>query len=170
MDDALTGGCLCGRVRYRLPLAAVRFGFASCHCSICRRLHGAPFAMWLGIGRDAAAHFAVADPTAATAFAATAEAERHFCRTCGTHTHLVYGDGSPRWRGEVHVATATLDDACVPRLEEHVRRTGKPRHVHVFYSDRAACLGDLDEWAGAAKLGGATGVEPLPAPPTGASR
>lgn len=38
----ITGGCLCGRVRYRVsgPL----FSVDNCHCSMCRRQHGAAYA------------------------------------------------------------------------------------------------------------------------------
>ena len=39
-----TGGCLCGRVRYEVsgPL----FDSSHCHCSMCRRQHGAVFATY----------------------------------------------------------------------------------------------------------------------------
>jgi len=38
----IEGGCLCGKVRYRIdgPL----LGADNCHCSICRRQHGAAYA------------------------------------------------------------------------------------------------------------------------------
>ena len=35
-----TGGCLCGRLRYRADAEPVRA--VICHCSICRRVSGAP--------------------------------------------------------------------------------------------------------------------------------
>ena len=40
--------------------------------------------------------------------------------------------------------------------------TGKPRYLHVFYSDKENSLGDLNEWANGPKYGGTTGLEPLP--------
>lgn len=160
-DGTLTGGCFCGRVRYELPVDAVRFGFASCHCSVCRRTHGAPFVMWLGMGREDAGRFVLADPSAVRGFATSASAEKFFCATCGTHTHLEYRADAGRWAGERHVATATLDERCVAALEVRMAATGKPRYLHIFASDRAACLGDLEEWAAAPRFGGASGMDKL---------
>ena len=41
---AIKGGCLCGKVRYEVtgPL----FGVDHCHCSMCRRQHGAAFSTY----------------------------------------------------------------------------------------------------------------------------
>jgi hypothetical protein len=36
----LDGGCLCGRIRYRLTAAPFDAGY--CHCTLCRRASGAP--------------------------------------------------------------------------------------------------------------------------------
>ena len=47
MAEFLTGGCLCGAVRYRLsaePVAALY-----CHCRMCQRAHGAPAIAWLAV-------------------------------------------------------------------------------------------------------------------------
>ena len=40
----INGGCLCGKVRYQItgPL----FAIDHCHCSMCRRQHGAAFATY----------------------------------------------------------------------------------------------------------------------------
>ena len=40
----ISGGCLCGAVRYAISGAIGPTG--NCHCSICRRAHGAAFATW----------------------------------------------------------------------------------------------------------------------------
>ena len=41
---SVTGSCLCGAVTYEV---AGPFEFmGNCHCSICRKSHGAPFATW----------------------------------------------------------------------------------------------------------------------------
>ncbi len=44
MNDPLTGGCLCGAIRYRYQ-GTLGAAF-NCHCSICRRSAGAPFLAW----------------------------------------------------------------------------------------------------------------------------
>ncbi len=94
-----------------------------------------------------------------TGFQATPTAKRFFCATCGTHTHLVYARGEGRWAGEVHLSTATLDEADLPLLEERMAAEGRPRYLHVFFSDRAACVGDFSTWASAPKYGGPSGTE-----------
>jgi hypothetical protein len=44
-EHQATGSCLCGAVRYELrgPFSHM----AHCHCSICRKHHGAPFVTWV---------------------------------------------------------------------------------------------------------------------------
>lgn len=41
---AIRGGCLCGKVRYEI--SGSLFGADHCHCSMCRRQHGAAFATY----------------------------------------------------------------------------------------------------------------------------
>lgn len=41
---AITGGCLCGKVRYQI--IGDLSGADHCHCSMCRRQHGAAFATY----------------------------------------------------------------------------------------------------------------------------
>src|SRR5438552_1848995 len=41
---AITGGCFCGAIRYRV--SATTGDVTHCHCSICRRTTGAPFVTW----------------------------------------------------------------------------------------------------------------------------
>jgi hypothetical protein len=38
------GRCLCGRVRYEIP--GEIYSVVHCHCSMCRKHHGAAFATW----------------------------------------------------------------------------------------------------------------------------
>ncbi len=105
MSEAPTapGGCLCGAVRFRVRLPS-RW-VAHCHCSRCRRAHGAAFVTWLAVAGDG---FAL-DPGAETALAwhaSSPEGQRGFCRQCGSP--MLFRGGL--WADEVHVAAATLDD------------------------------------------------------------
>jgi hypothetical protein len=43
-DPPVEGGCLCGRVRYEI--AGALLGADHCHCSLCRRQHGAAFSTY----------------------------------------------------------------------------------------------------------------------------
>jgi len=46
----ITGRCECARIRYEADCEIT--DFSHCHCSICRRLHGAAFVSWGGIARN----------------------------------------------------------------------------------------------------------------------
>jgi len=43
-ETAVRGACLCGGVRFELVLPTLACGH--CHCSMCRRSHGAGFVTW----------------------------------------------------------------------------------------------------------------------------
>ncbi len=137
--ESYEGSCFCGRVKYRIS-APAKF-VAHDHCSMCRRIAGAPFVTWCGVPEGQFAM--VAGEGALSTFASSEHATRQFCSTCGSHLFF----RSTRWPGEVHVTLATLDkpEGLVPM-------------VHVYYSDRAPWL-DLD--AKLLCLGGPTGTEPL---------
>ena len=51
MSETLSGGCLCGDVRYEVRGTPVHV--FHCHCSMCRRAGGTAFQTWAGFGDDA---------------------------------------------------------------------------------------------------------------------
>lgn len=165
----ITGSCLCENHSFSIDVRKVRFGFASCHCTICRKSHGAPFVMWAGMNKDNSTpdvFQVVAKEGAAplSKYASTSTCDRYFCPSCGTNLYLKYGDGdgeTERWAGEVHFPTALLDDVSCGKLEVAMRNANRPRYLHVFASTRHPCMGDWTEWASAPKYGGETGLEPL---------
>jgi hypothetical protein len=82
-ENAIEGGCLCGRVRYRVtgaPRSAT-----CCHCSTCRRASGAPYVAWATFPQ---AEFAFTGPEPAR-FRSSADVERSFCPRCGTPLYFV---------------------------------------------------------------------------------
>lgn len=97
--DELTGGCLCGAVRYRAR--GEPKWVAYCHCESCRRATGAPMASYAGFAAERFAYIAGAPAR----FASSPGVTRSFCGRCGTP--LTY-EGA-RWPGEVHVLIGTLD-------------------------------------------------------------
>ena len=95
----LTGGCLCGGVRYELEEAP--FGVVDCHCLDCRRSSGAPYVTWGILARD---KFKLLSGTLRRVpFAGRV---RDFASCCGTQILFEDEPESPR----VDVAIATLDD------------------------------------------------------------
>ena len=73
---AVTGGCQCGAVRYRLE--AVPSGTHVCHCRMCQKAGGAPF-----MASVLTSSFVVTRG-ALSIFKSSDIAERGFCAACGT--------------------------------------------------------------------------------------
>ena len=133
------GGCLCGSVRFRFEYPS-RF-CVHCHCSICRRAHGAGFVTWAGVPR---AHFAPLGSRAhLTTYKSSDHGIRTFCGNCGSSLFCE----SNREPDLVYVAIANLDRA-LDRIPQ----------AHVYFSDRADWIDPTDALP---RLGGASGDEPL---------
>jgi hypothetical protein len=74
----LTGGCQCGAVRFAVAAAPARVSI--CHCRMCQKASGAPFASLADIEQ---ADFAWTRGKPA-AFQSSSIAMRDFCADCGT--------------------------------------------------------------------------------------
>jgi len=98
MPDPLEGGCLCGRVRYRLdPEGATA---SICHCATCRRAAGAASVAWATVP---AAAFAWTG-TAPASFLSSPGVVRTHCALCGTS--LTYQSAPD----SIDITLASLDD------------------------------------------------------------
>ncbi len=102
----ITGGCLCGAVRYQAegrPLFAVL-----CHCRDCQRASGAGHVPVMGVPKSS---FAVRGETKIYAIrhASGRTSVRHFCPTCGS---LLFGTAEivPE---AVSIYVGTLDEPSV---------------------------------------------------------
>jgi hypothetical protein len=73
------GSCLCGAVRFE---AGHFDAMVHCHCSMCRRHHGAMFATYLTGTADSFRWRAGKDSIAA--YRSSARGQRLFCRSCGS--------------------------------------------------------------------------------------
>ena len=107
-----SGGCLCGAVRFRVK--GPTLWSAHCHCSLCRRAHGAAFVTWVGTAGDRARIEAGNEDLAW--YASTPEAERGFCRHCGSSLFF----RSSRWPGELHIVRASFDGELDREPSAHV--------------------------------------------------
>ena len=100
IEDPVTGGCLCGEIRYRIT--GPRNGGFLCHCRMCQRASGAAFA----------ALFYVSDASLSLSrgrlrsYKSSAMAERHFCEACGSPIFLRRLNRP----GECGVFVGSLDD------------------------------------------------------------
>jgi hypothetical protein len=95
----LQGGCLCGAIRYEVdgPLA----GAGNCHCSMCRRFHGAAFATYANV--DAARFRWLNGQELLAVYESSPGIGWAFCRLCGSSL------GLPEEGRLASIAIGTLD-------------------------------------------------------------
>ena len=90
--------CLCGEIT--LAAALPSLWVAHCHCSLCRRAHGAAFVTWVGMDDT---RCVIGDAKRSLRwYESTPGAERGFCGHCGAMMFF----RSERWPGELHIALA----------------------------------------------------------------
>lgn len=78
----ITGGCLCGAIRYSSPVAPVIT--AVCHCRDCQKQTGSSFSILLGIPRDGLELTGDTPQDIETLGASGLTVRRTFCRRCGS--------------------------------------------------------------------------------------
>jgi hypothetical protein len=82
------GKCLCEAVSYEITgqLGAVY----NCHCSKCRRWHGAPFRSRASI--DVSQFKLLSGDDCISSFKSSENVTKHFCKVCGSPLHSTYAD------------------------------------------------------------------------------
>ena len=80
---AIEGGCFCGDIRYAID--AGDYVAANCHCTMCRRIHAAPFVSWLVVPSNAF-HYTKG---AVNELQSSEHGARYFCAACGSHLACV---------------------------------------------------------------------------------
>lgn len=145
-SGTVPGSCFCGVVTYEIDLPTLFCGH--CHCSMCRRPHGAAFVTWTAVPPDQLRITAGGERL--TTYKSSALGRRQFCDRCGSQLFCWHEseDGSP----------PSMIDVTVASLQGDIDRQPE---VHVFYDSRASWTVVNDELP---KLGGPTGLEPLPDP------
>ena len=105
MSESWSGGCQCGAIRYRFTRRPA--GAHVCHCRMCQKATGAPFASFADIEQDS---FAWPRGTPAT-FQSSSIALRDFCPSCGTPLSYRLVDGP-----KIEIMTGAFDrpDRVVP--------------------------------------------------------
>ena len=97
----ITGHCECGSVKYQVD--GEINDFSHCHCSQCRRLHGAAFASFGGVARNGFSYLSGQQDLAK--YASSDDHTRVFCRICGSNI-MVELDLEPE---SVYLAMGTVD-------------------------------------------------------------
>jgi len=139
----VTGSCFCGSITYEIALPTLACGH--CHCSMCRRPHGASHVTWAVVPTD---QFRITSGEGRLkTYESSAHGRRQFCSVCGSQLfcwHLGEDGSPPR---VIDVTVASLHGA-IDRLPQ----------AHYFYDSRADWTDVRD---GLPKLGGPKGTEPL---------
>mmetsp|Transcript_42122 Transcript_42122/g.65915 ORF Transcript_42122/g.65915 Transcript_42122/m.65915 type:complete len:138 (-) Transcript_42122:2298-2711(-) len=106
MTSFLEGGCQCGAVRYKV--AAEASSTNHCHCTMCRKTHGAMFATFAIIDRS---KFSITKgEDGLKVYESTPGNTRTFCSTCGCPL-MWQGSKEPN---NVYYTAGTLDDGANP--------------------------------------------------------
>lgn len=80
----VTGGCLCGAIRYESPEPPAWIGY--CHCRMCQKGYGAPFGLF-AVFAPGAVRFTSG---ALKYYRSSPVAQRGFCADCGAPVHYLY--------------------------------------------------------------------------------
>ena len=135
---SIRGGCLCGTVRFIVTMPTLFCGH--CHCSMCRRNHGASYVTWIAVARAQLSVDTGRDQL--TRYQSSEHGSRDFCRRCGTSLFCE----SSRHPEVVDIPLANMDGPIDREPESHI-----------YFDDRAAWTVVAD---GLPRLGGRSGLEP----------
>ncbi len=80
VSAVITGRCECATVKYQVQ--GELKDYCHCHCSICRRIHGAAFVTWGGIARDEFSYVSGEDNVRSYSFSERADSLS--CKTCSS--------------------------------------------------------------------------------------
>lgn len=97
----IQGHCECRRVRFAVDSEIN--DFSHCHCSQCRRLHGAAYATFAGVDRDAFRY--VSGEAEVRKYSSSSSHERVFCGHCGSNI-MVSTDDEP---GVIYLSMSTVE-------------------------------------------------------------
>ncbi len=112
-NDGMTGGCLCGAVRFAAD--GVETGHHACHCAMCRRWGSGPFLA----ATVAAIRFKSEDDI--VVYPSSDWAERGFCAKCGTNLFYRLKDA-----GTHFISVGTFDDAAAFTVIGEIYIDAKP--------------------------------------------
>ena len=131
IDPTTTGGCLCGKVRYRMT-GPVRMCVA-CHCKNCQRQAGSALSVVIGLDEDAI-EITGTVKTYRDKGETGGDVWRQFCGDCGSPLFTI-ADAAP---GMKFIKAGTLDDTSALRPAFHCYTKSKQDWL---------TLGDLPHFA-----------------------
>ena len=84
-SNTAKGSCLCGAVTFHIGLPTM--ACLHCHCSMCRRNHGAGYVTWVAAG--VSGFDVTAGEDQLTVYQSSTHGTRAFCSVCGTSLFCV---------------------------------------------------------------------------------
>ncbi len=130
----ITGRCECRRVQYEVDGAIT--DFSHCHCSQCRRLHGAAYATFAAVPRDKFRY--IAGESDIKIYASSKSNDRVFCAECGSNI-LVAAKEEP----EILYLSMSSVDGDPPHPMGYHAFVGSKAPWHEIADD----LPQYEEWA-----------------------
>ena len=135
--EKVSGGCFCGAVQFEIELPTLFCGH--CHCSMCRRPHGAAYVTWTAVPPERFRYTRGEEHT--RTFRSSKEGSRTFCEICGSQM--------------LCQVEHDIIDIALSALHGPIDRAPE---AHWYYDCRAAWTDINDPLP---KLGGESGTEPL---------
>ena len=119
----IRGSCLCGEVRFEIH---GKLGRSShCHCSMCRKAHGAAFGTYAAVRAEDFRLLSGAELIAR--YPSSPGVERTFCSRCGSNLQFL----STKMPDLVDVALGVLDDDPGIRVPHHIFVASKAPWVEI---------------------------------------
>jgi hypothetical protein len=140
LPDTASGSCLCGAVRFTARLPSIFC--AHCHCSMCRRNHGAGYVTWFAVPPSQLVVESGADHLAR--YESSVHGSRTFCRSCGSSLFCE----STHFPDRIDIALGAMQEPI-----------DREPQLHTFFDSRASWITVGDALP---RMGGKTGFEPLP--------
>jgi len=107
------GACLCGAVRYEVDVVEAKM--AHCHCSMCRKFHGAAFATF---GEALTENFRwTQGEDCLASFEADNGTTRRFCRNCGSSMTFSPHNDEGKY---IEFALGTLESNLEQKPDAHI--------------------------------------------------
>ena len=125
MTEAMTGGCLCGAVRYRITRPADKI--IACHCTHCQKSSGSGASFNAAMPADA---FAITQGTPKS-YHDTADSgnilHRYFCGNCGSPLYSQRANAP----GFVVVKVGSLDDSNTMKIAMNIWTKSARPWMHI---------------------------------------
>lgn len=112
----IRGSCLCGKVRFELNSTPEFINH--CHCSMCRKVHGAAFGSFLHA--EGKGFRWVSGASLVKTYASSPGNTRAFCTHCGSNMPVLEDEGA-----HVIIPAGSLDDDPAIRPLVHIHTASK---------------------------------------------